>query len=255
MSKKFVKYCLLLNIIFISPINHLQAMNKDEIGRKNTRVVVYSRNQVLSERQEKEAALKAQQEKEAIAREKEKRETMQKIHENRIKVRDCIKTAEQKLADGEDKVIEDYIGKLEDAIRGQFVEKGEINSIWTDAQFLLAEKDNPDNNARGVILSLALARYYGAACGDIDSTITYLKLAAKYDTDTAKFCEILQGIKLKKSQESRIAQEKAEAITRQTQAGIEAEMQEATKRGIFIGAGGVAALALTWWGYSYIFGK
>lgn len=251
MSKKFVKYCLLLNLIFISPINDLKAMNQEDTRCKNPRVVVYNRNQILTERQAKEEALKAEQEKQALAREKERREVVQKIHENRKKVRDSIKTAEQKLADGEDKVLEDHIGKLEDAIRGQSVAKGEINTIWTDASYLLAEENNPDNNARGVILSLAVARYYGAI-GDISSTMKYLKSAATYDPDIEKFREILMGVKQKIDEDVKKAtQQKTLEIATKT----ESAREEGMKRGLLIGAGSMAALAVTWWGYSYIFGK
>ena len=99
------------------------------------------------------------------------------------------------------------------------------------------QEESPENQARGVILALALAQYW-ASQGVEDKTMEYLKLAMKFDPDVEKYYLMLWGIKSKKDIYMK--------YMLQNNSG-------SMKRGILIGASGVAAIIGAWWGLSYLF--
>jgi hypothetical protein len=252
MSKIFIRGCLLLSFIYMSHINEVQAMEGAFDHQAERRKIIAQRKaEQQAQIEEKERLAREQAEKRKVAQEKTRIENEKK--------RKHIRDAEQRLEEGNDLGVECHINFIDEAIReSQPLSKNIINAIWTDTIILMEEKDNPVDNARGVILSLALARYFGFAQGDIDSTIQYIKLAAKHDPDSVKFLDILRGLKLKRDQErtTEAPQRKEEKETLRQEGTEATEATEAVmSRGIMIGAGTVAAFVATWWGLSYVFGS
>lgn len=246
MSKIFIKYCFLAIILFIFNTNNICAMNKDS---QEQRKITAARKTQQPIRDEEEKRKAEEKQKLADQQEENRREALKKVRVENEKKRQNIRNAEQEFDETPDKGMEKLFNAIEETISGKSsYSREKANALLSATISSLEKSDNLENNARNVLILQALARYFSCVEGDIDSTTQCFKGAARYDPDSAKFYDILIGLKSKEGEKR-----KRDAQQRKTEEEKAKEM--VMNRGIMIGAGTVAALVATWWGFSYIFGN